>query len=360
MSSGRSLPATPQRRKLLFFAACLLAAVPLSAKERKVKVLLYSVNRPSALTLAPWQGNVFINDALLTAPALIEAKGSLVAVKGFGPAGKYARVDIPGKGAWLSGGTGPKRLYKGLLEITAEKGRLKVLNTLPLEEYIASVVSAEAGDLSQLEAFKAQAVAARTYMLKHTDNHAKEGYNLCDSTHCQFFPGFGAVRPIAQAAADFTRDEVVTYHGVLASTFYHSICGGRTEAMIYVWPFEHKPYLVSVMDGPEKKPYCSIAPGFYWKTRIYLTALTRMARSQKWILPGENIRTMTVLDRGISKRAVTLEFSTENRRVKISATNFYHGVGRRAGWNAIRSTLFNIYSGKDYVVLEGKGNGHGV
>ena len=269
-------------------------------------------------------------------------------------------MNISGKGAWLSGGHSPKRLYRGLLEITAEKGRLKILNTLPLDEYIASVVSAETGDLSEVEAFKAQAVAARTYTLKRANTHIKEGYNLCDSTHCQLFTGFGAVRPRAQAAADSTRNEVLTFHGELAATFYHSICGGRTEAMTYVWPFEHKPYLVSVMDGPEKKPYCSIAPGFNWKTRISLKALTGMARAQKWILPDESIKKIEVLDRGISKRAVTLEFSTEKRRVRVPATNFYHGVGRSAGWNAIRSTLFYLYSGKDFVIFEGKGNGHGV
>ena len=325
-----------------------------------MRILLYSVGRPSAVTLTPEQGKVFVNNSALKAPALIEAKGSLVSVKGFSPPARTVRVDLSDEGAWLSGGLTTKRLYKGLLEISAEKGRLKMINTVPLKEYIASVVSAEAGDLSQTEAFKAQAVAARTYALKHMNNHLKDGYNMCDSTHCQFFSGFGAVRPIAQAAADQTGGEVITYHGRLAEIYYHSICGGRTEDMSRVWPFEFKPYLVSVADGPENRPYCSIAPAFKWKTRISLKALTGMARALKWIMPGENVTKMAVLDRGPSKRALTLEFSTEKRRVKISATNFYHGVGRRAGWNAIRSALFYLYSGKDYVVLEGKGNGHGV
>jgi stage II sporulation protein D len=344
----------------LLLSACLLAAGPLSAKERKVKILLYAVTKPASVTLTPGEGNVFIDDRVLKGPAVIEAKGGLVNVKGSGPPRKVLRVEIPGACAWLAGGSSPKRFYKGLLEITAEKGRLKILNTIPLEEYIASVVSAEAGDLSQTEAFKAQAVAARTYVLKHMNNHVKDGYNMCDSTHCQFFPGFAAVRPIAQAAADFTRGEIVTYHGKLAATFYHSICGGRTEAMVYVWPFEHKPYLISVRDGPEDNPYCSIAPGFNWKTRISLKALNRIARAQKWILPEEEIRKMSVIDRGVSRRAITLEFDTGKRRVKVSATDFYQGVGRRAGWNAVRSTLFTVYSGENYIILEGKGNGHGV
>ena len=69
---------------------------------------------------------------------------------------------------------------------------------------------------------------------------------------------------------------------------------------------------------------------------------------------------MSVPERGISKRAVTIEFATGNRKVTVSATDFYQGIGRRAGWNAVRSTLFYVYSGKDYIIMEGKGSGHGV
>jgi len=152
----------------------------------------------------------------------------------------------------------------------------------------------------------------------------------------------------------------VAYRGKLAATFYHSICGGRTETMVAVWPFEHKPYLISVRDGPGKKPYCSIAPGFNWKTRISLKTLSAIARSRNWILPEEEIKKMSVADRGVSRRAITLEFDTGKRRVRIPAGRFYHGVGRMAGWNAVRSALFDVYSGKNYIILEGKGNGHGV
>ena len=341
-------------------AACLFPTVPLSAKEQPVKILLFSTGRPASVRLTPWQGNVLINDALLKAPVVIEAKGAFVAAKGLAPAGKILRVNIPGKGAWLEGGARQRRLYKGRLEITAQKGRLKILAFIPLEEYIAGVVSGEASDLSETEALKAQAVAARTYTLKHSNNHGSDGYDMCDSTHCQLFTGFAAVRPAARAASDFTRGEVLTYKGKLAATFYHSICGGRTESMTHVWPFEDKPYLTSVKDGPDRKPYCAAAPGFRWKTRISMRALNAIARSQKWIGPDESIRKVAIADRGISKRAVTLEFATGSRRVKVPATNFYQGVGRRAGWNAVRSTLFELYSGKDYIILEGKGSGHGV
>lgn len=336
-----------------------MTGAPLHAKDRTVRVLIYSTSAPARAKIEP-AGNSFMNDILLKAPVTVEAKKNLVGAKGFGPDRKQFRVEAGSKGVWLSAVGHHRRLYTGTLEITAEKSALKIINSLGLEKYIASVASAEAGDLSEPEAYKVQAVAARTYTIKSMNNHASRGYNLCDSTHCQLFTGFASVRPKAQAAADFTRGELVTYQGKPASTFYHSICGGRTEAMGYVWPFEHKPYLISVLDGSAEKPYCAIAPAFKWKTRISLKALNRMARLLKWINPEEEIRKLTVTSRGISKRAVTIEFTTADRKIEISATNFYHGIGRRAGWNAVRSTLFNVNSGKDYIILEGKGNGHGV
>ncbi|MCX5786155.1 MAG: SpoIID/LytB domain-containing protein [Elusimicrobia bacterium] len=265
-----------------------------------------------------------------------------------------------GKGAWLSGPGLPRRLYRGKLIFTARGGRLKIVNELELEEYLASVVSGEAGDLSQLEAYKAQAVAARTYTLKNINSHAKDGFNSCDSTHCQFYAGFGALNEKAKIAVDLTRGEVLLYKGSLASTFYHSICGGSTETSAFVWSYADMPYLVSVKDGPQGRPYCSIAPSFRWKTKIYLKALTRIARAASWIKPDEEARSMRISKRGMSGRAYELEFYTACRIVKIPATEFYHGFGRRAGWEAVRSSLFEVYCAKDYIILEGKGSGHGV
>jgi stage II sporulation protein D len=46
--------------------------------------------------------------------------------------------------------------------------------------------------------------------------------------------------------------------------------------------------------------------------------------------------------------------------VKVSATDFYHGIGRRAGWLAVRSTSFRVLTAKEFVMLDGTGSGHGV
>ncbi len=340
----------------------LLACCPASARDRMVAVRLYSLHSISSVDLEPEGGAVFAGERALKAAARVSAKGSSIISQGslkYGPA-KTLRVSAMGKGVWLSGRGLPRRLYTGEIIFSAERGLLKIINTVQLETYLAGVVTGEAQDLSNPETYKAQAVAARTYTLNHMKNHSGQGYNLCDSTHCQLYSGLGTVSAKARAACDSTRGEMLLYQGKPAATYYHSICGGRTEALTYVWPFENKPYLVSVQDGPAGKPYCSIAPNFRWKTQIYYTGLTRLARSAGWITPDEEARGLRVAAWAPSGRAAELEMNTGARRVRISATDFYHGVGRRAGWQAVRSSFFKILSAKDYVILDGIGGGHGV
>jgi stage II sporulation protein D len=130
--------------------------------------------------------------------------------------------------------------------------------------------------------------------------------------------------------------------------------------MSYVWPFENAPYLNSVRDGPPGRPYCSIAPNFRWKTKIYYTGLTRLSRQAGWLAPDEEATGLRISAWSPSGRAYTLEIQTPSRKVKVSATDFYHGIGRRAGWLAVRSTSFRVLTAKEFVMLDGTGSGHGV
>ncbi|HNW45153.1 MAG TPA: SpoIID/LytB domain-containing protein [Elusimicrobiales bacterium] len=323
---------------------------------------LYALHKTPEVNLEPAGGQVFIGERPLSSPARLAVKGNSVTLEGgmkTGPA-KTLTLYAYGPGVWLSGKDLPRRLYRGSITFSAEAGSIKAINTVDLEIYLAGVVSGEAADLSQAEAYKAQAVAARTYTVTHMYNHAKEGYNMCDTPHCQLYAGLGAISAKAREASDATRGELLLYKGRPAEAFYHSACGGRTETMTYVWPFEHKPYLVSVRDGPAGAPYCAGAPGFFWRTKIYFTGLTRLARTAGWIAPEEDARGLRVSAWGASGRAAELEIYTRTRRITVTATDFYHGVGRGAGWQAVKSSYFKIFQGKDYVLLEGAGSGHGV
>ncbi|MDO8804852.1 MAG: SpoIID/LytB domain-containing protein [Elusimicrobiota bacterium] len=320
---------------------------------------VYSLHKTYSVTLSPANGGASAGGRPLGGQARARARGSSVVLDGALKAGPEKNLRVLGA-VWLSGSGLPRRLYRGELVFTSQKNLLRIINTVPLETYLAGVVTGEAGDLSHPEAYKAQAVTARSYTVKHMNNHSGEGYNMCDSTHCQLYTGLGAPSARALAASGATRGEMLLYRGEPAAAFYHSVCGGRTEDMTFVWPYEYKPYLVSVRDGPPGRPYCSIAPGFAWKTKIYFTGLTRLGRRAGWLVPDEEARGMRISAWGASGRAAEIEIYTQRRRVKVTATDFYHGIGRRAGWQGVRSSYFKILSGKDYVLLDGVGNGHGV
>ena len=329
------------------------------AAPRSAQVRVYSLYKLKAVDIEPESQYSQAAGARLAGKASVAVHGPLASFRSKTRTLAQKKISASG-GIWLSGPGLPRRLYRGELSFSAKNGRLVVINEAPLEEYIASVVSGEVSDLSDPEAYKAQAVAARTYTLKHVTNHSGEGYSLCDSTHCQLYTGSASVRAKARAAAEATSGQILTYKGAPAETYYHAICGGKTADMSSVWPFESKPYLVSVKDGPASRPYCSIAPGFIWKTKIYFTGLTRLARQAGWIVGDENATGLRITAWGASGRAQTLEIRTQRRGVSVSATDFYHGVGRRAGWRAVRSSWFSVQQGKDYVFLDGRGSGHGV
>ncbi len=130
---------------------------------------------------------------------------------------------------------------------------------MDLEDYIRGVVLAEMPAAFDMEALKAQAVAARTYALRRItleDRHPL-GAVCADSTCCQawisdsdYLKTMGErihVKKVA-AAVEQTAGLVVTYQGALAETTYFNCSGGKTESALAVWNSE-VPYLQSV-DSP--------------------------------------------------------------------------------------------------------------
>ncbi len=123
------------------------------------------------------------------------------------------------------------RLYRGRFALRSDPEGVAVINVLPLETYLRGVVPAEMGPhaFPEIEALKAQAVAARTYAVAHLGDHADEGYDLCDTPACQVYGGVGVEHPLTDRAVAETRGEVLLHDGAPIDALYHSTCGGRTE-----------------------------------------------------------------------------------------------------------------------------------
>ncbi len=153
------------------------------------------------------------------------------------PAVSDARVAVEGKP------------YRGsLLVLVNARGALNLVNRVDVEEYLYGVVPAEMGPkrYDEVEALKAQAVAARTYAFAHRGQFEAEGYDLCATPKCQVYAGLSAEDPLSNGAVDATRGLVLASGGTFADALFVSTCGGSTENVENVFVGESAPYLVSV------------------------------------------------------------------------------------------------------------------
>ncbi len=161
--------------------------------------------------------------------------------------------------------------YRGRFACRASETGPLVVNLVSLEDYLLGVVPAEMG-FAQLEALEAQAVAARSFALVRKGAHAKEGFDLCDREHCQVYGGVEAETPLATQAVQQTQGWVLAYQGQLVQAFFHSTCGGHTEAAEAALTDQPVPYLPGVPCRGETVTLGGVAEG------------SRVSEGQKWIV----------------------------------------------------------------------------
>ena len=126
-----------------------------------------------------------------------------------------APASDPDPGLWLQ-----QRRYRGRLQVRLEAGQLQVVNHVPLETYLSSVVGSEMPASWPLDALRAQAVAARTYALKA--RKPATAFDLQATTASQMYKGVEAETPSTRAAVQDTRGLVLTYDDALIDAVFHS------------------------------------------------------------------------------------------------------------------------------------------
>ena len=175
-------------------------------------------------------------------------KGGLKVTQG----GKVTQV----AGRWLalqSAGSDGIRLdtgrYRGrVLVYLNNRGTLNLINELTLEDYLRGVVPNEMGPkvFNQIEALKAQAVAARTYTVRTVGEFSDEGYDICATPRCQVYRGMDGEDPLSDQAIAATAGQILVYGGEPIDALYSSTCGGRTEDVAVMFPLKTAPYLRGV------------------------------------------------------------------------------------------------------------------
>ena len=224
---------------------------------------------------------------------------------------------------------------------------------MPLERYVAGVLAGESSTFKSDEAMKAMAVAARTFAVHFRGRHAKEGYDLCGTTHCQRLEP-ELITERLQTLADQTAGELMWFEGKTAYPSYSRNCGGMTEDSSAVWNGLHVPFLVAHAD-----PYCQRAPAGHWQWSVDASRIAEALKKSKLEAP-EGLQAIRIAQRTTSGRARVLVLEGAGDPVRLAASSFRFAMGRAIGWNTVRSDRWEVTESGGRLIFEGAGEGHGV
>jgi len=243
---------------------------------------------------------------------------------------------------------GPVRVgglaLSGEVEVRRGASGLDVIHAVPMEDYVAAVVEAEMPAAFPPEALKAQAVAARSFALAKKLEALAEGrsWHLGSTVLDQVYRA--GHDPRARAAAEATAGEVLAHDHEPVLAFFHSTCGGRTEAGQAALG-KDLPYLPSVRCGR-----CEAAPRRRWSVTVPAGELGRLLG-----LPGP-VSAARVAERTASGRVARLAAQGGGARLALSGAD----LRQRLGYERLPSLSFEVRVGLGGVRFDGRGAGHGA
>ena len=240
--------------------------------------------------------------------------------------------------------------YRGYIAILKRTG-LTVVNYVLVEDYLYGVVPKEMPPSWNVEALRAQGVAARTFALKNRKRHSAEGFDLCSTSHCQVYEGMPAEMRTTTEAVDSTRGEVLFYKGAIMDALFHTDSGGMTESSEYVWG-SPVPYLRAVTEVQmQTQP---------WNRTISMSEFAqKLEKNGRAIGTLKEVRLSPLTvgkgssDRSPSGRVRSAEFVGTKGRITLSGNELRSTF-------SLPSTLFSIRVGKTDINFSGYGSGHGL
>jgi stage II sporulation protein D len=340
---------------LLVILLCGASAV--AGTEPTISVAIFAGRRPAACTITA-QAPLKI-EAGRTQPAgavlNIAAAGGQVKVDGLGAAATYT-ISAPAPLKVSVNGT--THSYRGAIRLSADGGRLLLVNVVGLEDYLRGVVPAEVPPRFAPEAIKAQAIAARTYALSRLGRHQDIGCDLCDGVHCQVYLGADVEDPRVDEAIAATAGLIVTYDGKPIDAVYHDSCGGMTASNEEVWSGPPIPYLRSVSDQLDGAPACARGPHATW-TSTASQQVVAAALADHGVTPPLRAIIPQACQGG--ERAKGYKFVAEDgRECVLCAAEVRTLVNRALGGSTLLSADFTAAIDGDTVTFTGRGAGHGV
>ena len=253
------------------------------------------------------------------------------------------------------------RAFQGTLSVDAGMGRrgpLRIVLTTNRESAVASVVAAETTQRQAAQALMALAVVVRTFMAAHTDRHSSEGFDFCDTTHCQLYRGqddlsdnSGSARLVESVAR--TTGQTLRFQGRLVDGYYTAVCGGMTATPAMVW------------GGSRSYPYSRIK--CQWCQASRFNRWERSADAPRVLASisafiGSNLSSGTELitECDSSGFVQTVIVRDGGKRVVLSSDAFRRAIGLRLGWSTVLSPTFTVEREGSKFIFRGRGFGSQV
>jgi stage II sporulation protein D len=263
------------------------------------------------------------------------------------------------------------RRYRGEVVIQRGSTGITIVNRVPLEAYLRSVVALELGFRGEgdRQAVMSQAVAARTYALRFRGRRVALGFDVFPTDADQVYNGVEAERPEITDAVTRTAGQILTWEGRPIQALFHSTCGWSTESADQVFSGgERVPYLRAVSDRygrGSRDFYCAISPRFRWREEWDAQTL-RAILSRTGADPAAVGRITSIAASGTTPtgRLTELVVTTDQGRLAIPRGRIRE-VLRPAPDRQLLSTLLQLHVQREgdsvsRVVAAGAGYGHGV
>ena len=286
--------------------------------------------------------------------------------------------------------------FLGTLRLVVESDHITAINELPVEKYLASVISSEMKATAGLELLKAHAVISRSWLLaqmrrRGDSQEQKNGFfsfikkddelirwydredhtifDVCADDHCQRYQGITRqTSKTVEQALKATRGQILCYGDEICDARFSKCCGGVTEEFQYCWEDTPKPYLVSVED-----PFCNTndkevlsqvlndydqeTNDFYrWTVEYTVDEISDLIREKL----KDNFGTITdliPLERGKSGRIWKLKIVGTKKTFTIGKEL---EIRRALSESHLYSSAFDVEKTDKGFRLHGKGWGHGV
>ena len=240
-------------------------------------------------------------------------------------------------------------------------GSLNIVLVTDRESAVASVVAAEIGVERSVEAIKALAVVVRTFMLSHMGRHSDEGFDFCDTTHCQLYKGEADLS--SEAASGVVANSVAATAGEFLSvanrplaSYFTATCGGLSATPAMVWGGASASGYVYHRVACH---WCRRSPYNRWERAASASlVLDALSAGVGFKLPETAEIVVSSFDESGLVRSVIIKKGA--RQIVMSADEFRRNIGRKLGWSTVLSPTFTVERRGASIIFRGRGFGSQV